>query len=274
MQQERGEHQQVPLPPRRVPVPRPGDHDHRLGQQRERDCDGDDEPRAPPAVEAEVAGRGDDVEGDARRGERRAASRRAAPAPAGCRAAAARRARRAPTARARRRAPRARAVRAAAHAWPRARQSSSDETAANAEATTSPTGVASSKPAFLPSRTPGVASACSPRKPALDRHASETRNSRASRRRRPALLTAQPSPTLAAAASSTSQKCAGWLSQIRSIDGRQSRIAKIAERHRDRGHPEADLAAAAAPRQRARRRRPSDVYQREVAADGGRYSHS
>ena len=51
-------------------------------------------------------------------------------------------------------------------------------------ATTSPTGGASSKPAFFPSSTPGVASACRPRNAALARKASETRKRRASRRRR------------------------------------------------------------------------------------------
>ena len=60
-----------------------------------------------------------------------------------------------------------------------------------APASSSPTGVASSKPAFFPRRTPGVASACSPKKLALTMHASEMRRRRASRRRRAAVVTPQ-----------------------------------------------------------------------------------
>jgi hypothetical protein len=73
-----------------------------------------------------------------------------------------------------------------------------------------------------------VASACRPRKPALDRHASETRKSRASRRLRAAAATVQPTATLAPAAIRTVQKCAGWLSQMRSIRGFHSRAANAA----------------------------------------------
>ena len=70
---------------------------------------------------------------------------------------------------------------------PRPADSSVLEAAANAAATSSPTGVAIAKPAFGPvSRTPGVASACRPRKPAADRNASETRKTRASPRTRAA----------------------------------------------------------------------------------------
>jgi hypothetical protein len=71
---------------------------------------------------------------------------------------------------------------------PPSRPHSSADAAANAAAIASPTGVASSKPAFLPSRTPGVASACSPRNEALARKPSETRKSRASRRDLAAVL--------------------------------------------------------------------------------------
>ena len=56
-------------------------------------------------------------------------------------------------------------------------------------------------------------------------NASEMRKSRASRRRRAAVLTAQPSAVATAAAPSTSQKCACWFSQLTSIAGRASRIA-------------------------------------------------
>ena len=72
----------------------------------------------------------------------------------------------------------------------RAGPSSVADAAAKTPASRSPTGVASSKPAFFPSRTPGVASACRPRKPALAMSASEMRKSRASRRLRAATLMA------------------------------------------------------------------------------------
>ena len=62
MRRNDAEHEQVPLPPRRVPVPCPGDHDHRLGEERERHSDGDHEARSPPPVEAEVAERRERVE--------------------------------------------------------------------------------------------------------------------------------------------------------------------------------------------------------------------
>jgi len=71
-----------------------------------------------------------------------------------------------------------------------AASSSSDERATKAPPSRSPTGVATSKPAFLASRTPGVASACNPRKPEVETKASETRKRRASRRRRAATLSA------------------------------------------------------------------------------------
>ena len=52
---ERGQHQQVPFPPRGVPVASPRDHEHRLGQERERESDAEQELRAAALVEAEVA---------------------------------------------------------------------------------------------------------------------------------------------------------------------------------------------------------------------------
>jgi hypothetical protein len=66
---------------------------------------------------------------------------------------------------------------------------STAEAAANRLPTTSPMGVASSNPAFGPTSTPGVASACRPRKPAPAMNASETSSSRASWRRRAATVT-------------------------------------------------------------------------------------
>ena len=71
-----------------------------------------------------------------------------------------------------------------------------------------------------------MASACRPRKPELAMNASEMRSSRASRLRRAATLTAQPRAVAIAAAPSTSQKCAGWFSQVASICGRASSAAK------------------------------------------------
>ena len=56
------------------------------------------------------------------------------------------------------------------------------DAAANPEATISPTGVATTNPTFgFGSSTAGVASAWSPRKPALARNAIEIRTTRASR---------------------------------------------------------------------------------------------
>ena len=104
------------------------------------------------------------------------------------------------------------------------------EAAASSPATTSPTGVASTNPALpFSSSTPGVASACSPRNPALARNASPISSSRASFRRRPASLTATASPALTTPATSTIQKCAGWSSHRASSDGaaRSSTITAI-----------------------------------------------
>jgi hypothetical protein len=79
--------------------------------------------------------------------------------------------------------------------------------AAKREARKRPTGVAMVKPAFrLSSRTPGVASAWSPRNPALVRKASETRKSRASDRREAASLVSAPIATLTSEMERTSQK--------------------------------------------------------------------
>jgi len=88
--------------------------------------------------------------------------------------------------------------------------SSSEEAAAKPAPSRSPIGVAITKPLFGDSRrTPGVASACRPRKPALARKVSETRKSRASARRRAASLVTTARTTLVSAAVSTSQKWAG-----------------------------------------------------------------
>jgi hypothetical protein len=66
---EGDQHQHVPLPPRGVPVAGPGDHEHCLGEERERERDAQEERCSAPLVEPEVAdGRGG-VEDDADRGE-------------------------------------------------------------------------------------------------------------------------------------------------------------------------------------------------------------
>ena len=97
---------------------------------------------------------------------------------------------------------------------------STAEAAAKAPATTRPIGVARTKPAFFPARmTPGVASACSPRKPALTANASPIRSSRPSRRRRALSVIAKASTMQTTAVASTSQKCAGVFSQRSSIAG-------------------------------------------------------
>jgi hypothetical protein len=84
------------------------------------------------------------------------------------------------------------------------------DAAAKAEASNSPIGVASTKPAFgPPSTTPGVASACRPKKPALVSSTIETRNSRGSSLRRATSLTSSPRITFTTATPKTSQKCDG-----------------------------------------------------------------
>ena len=69
------------------------------------------------------------------------------------------------------------------------------------------------------SRTPRVASACSPRNPALASTAIETRKVRSSSRRAAASLANTPSATFTPATVSTNQKWEGWCSQRRSISG-------------------------------------------------------
>ena len=99
----------------------------------------------------------------------------------------------------------------------------SADAAAKPDATSSPIGVAMTKPSVRPStNTPGVDSACSPRNPAADRKASETRNSRASPRWRAASPVAKASEALIEAAPSTSQKCAGCCSHWKSSRGAAS----------------------------------------------------
>ncbi len=68
-EQERGEHQDVPLPPRDLPVPRPRDDDHRFGQEHERERECEDEAFRPSSMELEEAERGDPVERAAQRRE-------------------------------------------------------------------------------------------------------------------------------------------------------------------------------------------------------------
>jgi hypothetical protein len=81
------------------------------------------------------------------------------------------------------------------------------DSAANSPARRRPIGDAIWKPAFLPAtRTPGVASACRTRNPALDRKASETRKTRASRRRDAASPMRNPRAKVTTPVSTTSQK--------------------------------------------------------------------
>ena len=83
------------------------------------------------------------------------------------------------------------------------------EAAAKNDAMNRPTGVAMTNPAFgESSSTPGVASACRPRKPALARKDNETRTKRASRCRVATTFVMYASATLPAAVSRTNQK---WL---------------------------------------------------------------
>ena len=60
----------MPLPPGDLPVARPGDHDHRLGEEREREDEREQEACRPTPVEPEVAERGQRVERETDRGER------------------------------------------------------------------------------------------------------------------------------------------------------------------------------------------------------------
>ena len=68
---EADHHQPVPLPPRELPAGREREHrdDERLGEQRERERDGEREPAAAPRVDAEVRDRRVGVGDDARRAE-------------------------------------------------------------------------------------------------------------------------------------------------------------------------------------------------------------
>jgi hypothetical protein len=63
------EHQYVPLPPGEVPVARPGDRDHRLREQRERDGEGEHEARATSPVEPDEAHGRERIERDPERRE-------------------------------------------------------------------------------------------------------------------------------------------------------------------------------------------------------------
>src|SRR5215218_9352243 len=94
---------------------------------------------------------------------------------------------------------------------------SSEEMAANPEASSSPTGVAMVNPALRPySSTCGVARACRSRNPAEDRNTSETRNRRASARWRDTSLIRTPRATLTAATPTTSPKWMAWCSRTTS----------------------------------------------------------
>jgi|SoiMethySBSTD1v2_1073268.scaffolds.fasta_scaffold678903_1 hypothetical protein len=85
---------------------------------------------------------------------------------------------------------------------------STAESTAKPAANNNPTLAASENPAVLPSSsTPGVASACRPRNPALVNSAIETKKVRLSSRRVAASLATTPSATFTAATPSTSQKC-------------------------------------------------------------------
>ncbi len=100
---------------------------------------------------------------------------------------------------------------------------SSAEAAANAAARKSPIGVAITNPAFLSaSTTPGVAKACSARKPALANKAIATRNSRGSSRCRAASLARRPRTTFTTAIPRTSQKWDGWCCHSTSRSGTAS----------------------------------------------------
>src|SRR4029078_9183024 len=68
-EQERREHEDVPLPPGDLAVPRIRDDHHRLGEQHESEGEGEHEPLLASTVEPEEAERGDAEERAADRGE-------------------------------------------------------------------------------------------------------------------------------------------------------------------------------------------------------------
>jgi hypothetical protein len=85
--------------------------------------------------------------------------------------------------------------------------SSADDSRASPLARNSPMGAAIVKPRLLPgSSTPGVASACRPRKPDTAMNASDTRKSRASDRVRACSLMRTDKPRLIAATPATSHR--------------------------------------------------------------------
>ena len=63
-QPERREHQHVPFPPAELPVAAHDDRDHRLGQQDQRDGDGEEDRPAALAIQAVSAPRGEGVQRD------------------------------------------------------------------------------------------------------------------------------------------------------------------------------------------------------------------
>ena len=68
-EQERPEHQHVPLPPRDLPVARPRDDDHGLGEQDEREREGEHESLLSSSMEPQEPERGETEERDSDRGE-------------------------------------------------------------------------------------------------------------------------------------------------------------------------------------------------------------
>ena len=103
------------------------------------------------------------------------------------------------------------------------------DSAANAEASSSPTGLATTNPVFDPGiSTPGVASAWRPRNAAPTSSAIDTRNSRTSPCRRAISLVSRPRPTLSRAARRTIQKCAGSCWYMTSSSGRANKSSSPA----------------------------------------------
>src|SRR4051794_10466723 len=101
------------------------------------------------------------------------------------------------------------------------------DTAASTDAMSSPTGVATTNPAFdAGSSTPGVARACRPRTPAAATNESPTSTSRASPRRRAASADTKPRARLMRPVTRTSQKWEGWCSQRPSTSGQPSRTRR------------------------------------------------
>jgi hypothetical protein len=215
-EQERSGHEQVPLPPCRVPVACERHRDERLGEQDPGREHRDEQERRAPLEQLGVAPRCERVEGAA--GDREADERTGGVAR--WQRLVERRPRASdqtahPASTIRR--PKRSDCSCRMSARLRAAPMSRPESAAKQPPRKSPTGVATTNPVFLPaSSTPGVASACSARKPLLARKTSETRKTRASPRLRATSLMARPSTALTTAMPKTSQKWARWFSQCTS----------------------------------------------------------